>query len=231
MMSVPRFLWWERSVVSFWYLYSPSQELDAVIMEINNSFDEKRNVLFQVEPESDKPKPVTEIDNFEREAKYLDKNKNVMSLPSMSSARFYKGVFEKRIFASPFERVEGSISTRFIDPLHISLQKPTASIAKVASTGLAGESRMVTSISCKEPPIDPVNVTTAHLAKRIFLWTFPATLTTPRIIYQALKFQYVQGLMHMMDRPTIQPGSVARHPTSIERYILLPILLYIILTT
>ncbi|KAJ5199796.1 hypothetical protein N7472_005000 [Penicillium cf. griseofulvum] len=215
LMSVPRFLWWERSVVSFWYLYSPSQELDAMIMEINNSFDEKRNVLFQLEPESDKP--VKEIDELEREAKYLDKNKSVMSLPSLPSARFYKGVFEKRIFASPFERVEGSISTRFIDPLHVSLQKPTVSIANVASLGLTGESRMVTSISCREPPIDPVNATTAHLAKRAFLWTFPGTLTTPRIIFQALKIQYFQGLMRMMDRPTIQPGSVARYPTSIER--------------
>ena len=54
-MSVPRFLWWERNVVSFWYLYSASQELDAMIMEINNSFDEKRNVLFQLQPESESP--------------------------------------------------------------------------------------------------------------------------------------------------------------------------------
>lgn len=218
-MSVPRFLWWERNVVSFWYLYSASQELDAMIMEINNSFDEKRNVLFQLQPESESP--TVKID-LAREPKYLDQKKAVLSLPSLPSARFYKGIWEKHIFASPFEKVEGSISTRFMDPLQASSFKPTASIANIVSIGLAGESKMVTRISCREPPVDPVNVTTAHLVKSIFQWTMPGTLTTPRVLFQALKIQYVQGLMKMMNRPVIQPGSVARHPTSIERYILLP---------
>ncbi|KAJ5356012.1 hypothetical protein N7517_010621 [Penicillium concentricum] len=215
LLSVPRFLWWERSVVSFWYLYSPSQELDAMIMEINNSFDEKRNVFFQLEPESDKL--VTKIDDLEREPKYLDKKKSVMSLPSLASARFYKAVWEKGIFASPFEKVDASIFTRVIDPLQISLSKPTVTIIKFVSFGPAGESRMVTRISCPEPPIDPVNVTATHLVRSIFMWTSLGTLTTPRIIFQALNIQYWKGLMQMIDRPMIRPGSVARHPTSIER--------------
>ncbi|KAM0665941.1 hypothetical protein ACQRIU_005285 [Beauveria bassiana] len=47
LVSVPRFLCWSRSVVSWWYLYAADRRLDAVIMEINNSFDEKRPVLFR----------------------------------------------------------------------------------------------------------------------------------------------------------------------------------------
>lgn len=213
-MSVPRFLWWERNVVSFWYLYSASQELDAMIMEINNSFDEKRNVLFRLQPEFETP--MAKFD-FAREPKYLDQQKTVLSLPSLPSARFYKGIWEKHIFASPFEKVEGSISTRFMDPLQASSFNPTDSIANIVSVGLAGESKMATRISCREPPVDPVNVTTAHLVKSILRWTVPGTLTTPRILFQAFKIQYVQSLMKMMNRPVIQPGSVARHPTSIER--------------
>ncbi|CAI7665866.1 unnamed protein product [Penicillium viridicatum] len=214
LMSVPRFLWWERNVVSFWYLYSASQELEATIMEINNSFDEKRNVLFQLQPESES---LTTKMDLAKEPKYLDQKKTVLSLPSLPSARFYKGIWEKHIFASPFEKVEGSISTRFMDPLQASSFKPTDSIANVVSVGVAGESKMVTRISCREPPVNPVSVTAAHLVKSIFQWTVPGTLTTPRILFQALKIKYVQGLMEMMDRPVIQPGSVARHPTSIER--------------
>ncbi|KAJ5177691.1 Protein of unknown function DUF1365 [Penicillium coprophilum] len=184
-------------------------------MEINNSFDEKRNVLFKLEPESNQP--LTEINELKTEPEYLDEKKSVMSLPSLPSAKFYKGVFEKGIFASPFERVDTPISTRVIDPVQISLFKPTAAIANVVSTDLAGESRMVAGLSCREPPIDPVNMTAVDLAKYIFLWSFHTTLTTPRILFQALKIQYIQGLMQMMDRPTIQPGSIARHPTPIER--------------
>ncbi|CAI7597213.1 unnamed protein product [Penicillium glandicola] len=215
LLSVPRFLWWERNVVSFWYLYSESHELSAMIMEINNSFDEKRNVLFELQPESDKP--VDETDDSTKKPKYLDKKKNVLSLPSFSSGKFYKGVWKKDIFASPFEKVEGSISTRFADPLNASLSKSTAFMARVASVGLTGKSKMVTTINYRESPIDPTNVSTIHLAKSIFLWTFPGTLTTPRIIFQALKIQNHQGLMQMMDRPMIRPGSIARHPTAIER--------------
>ncbi|KAJ1715961.1 hypothetical protein NYO67_1765 [Aspergillus flavus] len=48
LISVPRFLWFQKSAISYWYLYSSNRELTAMIMEINNSFFEKRNFFFRV---------------------------------------------------------------------------------------------------------------------------------------------------------------------------------------
>ncbi|KAE8157882.1 hypothetical protein BDV40DRAFT_308286 [Aspergillus tamarii] len=47
LISVTRFLWLQKSAVSYWYLCSSDQELTAMIMEITNSFFERRNFIFR----------------------------------------------------------------------------------------------------------------------------------------------------------------------------------------
>lgn len=218
LLSVPRFLWWERSVVSFWYLYSSSLELDAVIMEINNSFDEKRNVFFQVQRCSTS---TSSEEIVQKDAQYIDRDQNVLSLSSLPGATIYKGTWEKKIFASPFEKVEGSISNRFMDPLQPIPRDQKISLINTTSIGVSGEPKMITRISCQEPPMDPRQADPFQLAKLLLFWTIPITLTTPRIIFQALRIHYILRLMKMMNKSEIQRGSIPRHATTIERYLVI----------
>jgi Protein of unknown function (DUF1365) len=212
MLSVPKFLWWSRNVVTWWYLYSPARELDAVIMEIKNSFGEKRNVLFRVYPADSN-------ERFEVETKeYLDDGANIQLLPSKARAKFYKGNWEKHVFASPFEKVEGAISTRFMDPLNKDSWKAKASFSNTTSISPSGESKMAARITPCGSPLDPVHATILDLAKLLWHWTLAGTLTTPRILFQAMRLHYYLGLMKMFDKPVIQHGSEPRMATEIERY-------------
>ncbi|OJJ48129.1 hypothetical protein ASPZODRAFT_140459 [Penicilliopsis zonata CBS 506.65] len=217
MLSVPQWLWWSRSVVTWWYLYSPARQLDAVIMEINNSFDEKRNVLFEVRRSgSDEHDPVKSAALAGEKEEDLDAAGMIHSLPSVPISAFYQGSWEKHVYASPFEKVEGSIATRFLDPLQESSWSAAVSLSNTTSISPAGDAKLTTRISCRERPLDPVRSTALSLVWFLVRWTLPITLTTPRIIFQALRIEYL-GLMKMLDKPVIQRGSVPRRASAIER--------------
>lgn len=42
LVTAPRFLGFSFNPVSFWYLYSDQKQLAAMILEVNNTFDERR---------------------------------------------------------------------------------------------------------------------------------------------------------------------------------------------
>lgn len=48
LVTAPRFLGWSFNPVSFWYLYDEWRLLKAMILEVNNTFDERRMYLLQL---------------------------------------------------------------------------------------------------------------------------------------------------------------------------------------
>ncbi len=63
--------------MSWWYLYNEDRELDAIILEINNSYWEKRNILLRIKPTSDKLRQP----ESSAKAEFLDRRQLVRSLP------------------------------------------------------------------------------------------------------------------------------------------------------
>lgn len=47
LVTAPRFLGWSFNPVSFWYLYDIEEDLKAMILEVNNTFDERRMYFLQ----------------------------------------------------------------------------------------------------------------------------------------------------------------------------------------
>lgn len=229
LLSVPRFLWWSRSVVTWWYLYSPARELDAVVIEINNSYDEKRNTLFRVHRSSEKDIAITagstdtSADSSngiveEVAAQYLDEHHLIRHLSSQPKATFYKGVWEKYVFASPFEKVDGSVSNRFRDLAYdgISSWEQNATMLNTNTLSPSGKVKMITRMTCEGKPLDPSEMTFAELARVLFLWTVPGIMTTPTIVFEALRIRY-RGLQKFMYKTPVRSGSVGRHASWVER--------------
>ncbi|KAI2843105.1 hypothetical protein CBS76997_8901 [Aspergillus niger] len=120
MISVPRFLWWQKSAISYWYLYSPTRELTAMIMEINNSFYEKRNIFFRLTgdgmPVDEPPSPSSTIITS---AKGTRESVSLRSHSPASKRKYYKGYWDKVIFGSPFEKVGGYMLAKTVDILRV----------------------------------------------------------------------------------------------------------------
>ncbi|KAL2852057.1 hypothetical protein BJY01DRAFT_244673 [Aspergillus pseudoustus] len=211
LMSAPQFLGWCRNVVSWWYLYNEQRELDALILEINNSYWEKRNILIRVRPTSDKLATSLSSENPE----FIDTRRLVQSLPSQTQAKFYGGEWHKYIFASPFEKVDGVVSQRMMDPLKPSAWTSNASFSNMTTLEDTGEVRMATRLVCDGPPIDPTQMSCWDVIKLIFRMTIPGILTTAEIVLKALKIRF-SGAMVMNTKTPVRSGSVGRHITKME---------------
>lgn len=204
---------WSRNVVSWWYLYNEDRELDALILEINNSYWEKRNILLRIKPTSDKLKPPESSETGE----YLDIRQSVRSLPTATKAKFYGGEWRKYIFASPFEKVDGLVSQRMMDPLNPCAWTSDATFSNMTTLEETGEVRMATRLICDGSPIDPTLMSWRDVAKLVFQWTLPVITTTPEIIFKALKIRLL-GQMKMNSKPPVRSGSVGRPIEKLEVY-------------
>lgn len=143
----------------------------------------------------------------------------VRHLSSTSRARFYQGSFRKEIFASPFEKVGELVNVRYTDPLQESSWKPNSSLSSTTSTGSAGEARMTARVSCVRPPLDPTQVAWMELASFLYHWTIPDVVIGFTIIFAAVKI-HTRGVMKMMAKPAIRPGTIPRHSSSTEMYVI-----------
>lgn len=89
LVTAPRFLGFSFNPVSFWYLYDRTKELAAMILEVNNTFDERRMYFL--------PRQALEDD-------------------AQASRRFAQH-WDKDFHVSPFNDREGSYSLSAVDPL------------------------------------------------------------------------------------------------------------------
>ncbi|KAJ9611740.1 hypothetical protein H2200_004924 [Cladophialophora chaetospira] len=88
LVTAPRFCGFSFNPVSFWYLYDQDMRLRAMILEVNNTFDERRMY-------------------------FLQRN---MDDPNPSIVRFHSA-WKKDFHVSPFNDRDGSYSLTAIDPL------------------------------------------------------------------------------------------------------------------
>ncbi|KAB8212554.1 hypothetical protein BDV34DRAFT_208275 [Aspergillus parasiticus] len=222
LISVPRFLWFQKSAISYWYLYSSNRELTAMIMEINNSFFEKRNFFFRVTGDG---LAVDSDNNWSTTTMALAKGYNdKVSLrfsSSISTSKQYKGSWEKDIFGSPFEKVGGLMVSKSIDPVvGPSLQ------SNLSSNTPDGQVKVTSRLSSWGEPVDPLKAPGWIIARFIARWTHVGALSAPRIVKEALRIR-LRGRLTYLKRPEVRPGSIARKETEVERDLELPFRQYL----
>lgn len=93
LVTAPRFLGFSFNPVSFWYLYDKTKELAAMILEVNNTFDERRMYFLP------------------RQA-----------LGDARASRRFAQHWDKDFHVSPFNDREGSYSLSAVDPLETTAQ-------------------------------------------------------------------------------------------------------------
>ncbi|KAL4904130.1 hypothetical protein BDW74DRAFT_185791 [Aspergillus multicolor] len=218
LLTVPKFLSFSRNVVSWWYLYNRERELDALILEINNSYNEKRNVFLRLTSSSSSGKPsVNAPETCSGEnGEYLDPEKLIRSLPTASKAKFYTGIWRKQVFASPFEKVDGLVSQRMMDPLSPESWNFSASFSNMTTLDEDSKQvRMATRLTCTQPPLDPTSMSRWELASFLLKWSVPGIFTTLEIIIKALEIKF-SGKMKMNNKPPVRSGSVGRYISKLE---------------
>ncbi|CAK96946.1 uncharacterized protein BO96DRAFT_324332 [Aspergillus niger CBS 101883] len=214
MISVPRFLWWQKSAISYWYLYSPTRELTAMIMEINNSFYEKRNIFFRLTGDGmPVDEPLSPSSTIIASAKGTRESVSLRSHSPASKRNYYKGYWDKVIFGSPFEKVEGYMLAKTVDILRgPSLQ------STLSSNNPDGQVKVTSRLASWGNPVDPLTASGWDIARFISRWTHVGALSAPRIVKEALRIRF-RGNLKYLQRPEVHPGTNPRKETNVERYL------------
>ncbi|PYI05175.1 hypothetical protein BO78DRAFT_318581 [Aspergillus sclerotiicarbonarius CBS 121057] len=214
LLSVPRFLWWQKSAINYWYLYSPSRELTAMIMEINNSFYEKRN-FFSLTAAGSQKEDICEVSQAVT-ARFQNgptEPQDLVFRTSLSSCTNYKGSWEKSIFGSPFEKVGGSMPAKFSDMLS---EVPPRLQSTLSSVSPEGQIKVTSRLSSWGDAIDPLDSSSWNVMKFVMRWTHVGAVSAPRIVKEALKVRFRGGLKYLQ-HPEVRKGSIARKETPVER--------------
>jgi DUF1365 family protein len=187
LVTAPRFLGWSFNPVSFWYLYDSQRQLKAMILEVNNTFDERRMYFLAPSGQDEKFRERWQKDFHvspfnEREGGY--------SLVAQDPFGFGKALLENARVT-----IDNTITLSSPDP-H---PKPKI-VARVHSTAQA---------------IDPSRLTWWSGLRFMGAWCWTGFLTNPRILREA-RTLWSRKNLQVFYRPEVNRGSIGRSETAEE---------------
>jgi len=192
LVTAARFLGYASNPLSVWYLYSASKELKALILEVNNTFDERR--IYFLEPShADHPS-----------------ESNELSKPTR-----YTGTWAKDFYVSVFSTRAGSYSLAAYDPFfpHLTGTGPIDSTVTLSSP--EGRAKLIARIYSEGEGVDPSTMSVWQNTRFLAAWWWVGLATFPRTIQQAIIILFRRKLPWVF-RPEPRKETIARHADATE---------------
>lgn len=204
LVTAPRFLGYSFNPVSFWYLYDSDTKLRYMILEVNNTFGERRLYLLKANPTNNDPGADVSGDADEMSE-------------SDGKQLLFTQVWEKDFHVSPFNSRKGSYSLRATDPL--AAYEGTGQV-RIDNTIVLRSSKehpkIIARVYSDGTPHDPAQITSLEAASFIFRWCWVGFATFPRIIWEAFKL-FFQRKLHVWYKPEVATSSIGRSYTNDEK--------------
>ncbi|KAI0853086.1 hypothetical protein F5Y00DRAFT_250841 [Daldinia vernicosa] len=204
LVTAAKFMGYHFNPVSFWYLYSAEKHLAAVILEVNNTFDERRMYFLAA-------------DNTIKSIERLDNNslKKITSTWRSNGSEPLKRTWPKDFHVSPFNSRKGAYSLIAHDPLSPNMdgQGPINNTINLMSS--KNYAKLVARIFSEGDAIDPTGMTSLQKLKFLASWWWVGFVTFPRIVKEAAAL-FFQRKLHVWYRPEPLKTSIGRHADKIE---------------
>ena len=206
LVTAPRFLGYSFNPVSFWYLYDSDTKLKYMVLEVNNTFDERRLYLLKgvkgddatIDEETDMPSDGTK--NGSKQLVFTDS-------------------WTKDFHVSPFNSRKGSYSLRATDPLAEYEQSGRVRIDNTIVLRSSKDSpKIVARVFSEGKAKDPASISILEAAQFIARWCWVGFATFPRIVWQAAKLS-LRRKLHVWYRPEVTPLSISRPFTDDEKHL------------
>ncbi|KAI2779651.1 hypothetical protein F4815DRAFT_178427 [Daldinia loculata] len=204
LVTAAKFMGYHFNPVSFWYLYSADKHLAAVILEVNNTFDEKRMYFLAADNTIESIGPPG--DNSLEE---------VASTRKSNGSEPLKRTWPKDFHVSPFNSRKGAYSLVAHDPLSPNMdgQGPINNTINLMSS--KNYAKLVARIFSEGDAIDPTRMTSLQKLKFLASWWWVGFVTFPRIVKEATAL-FFQRKLHVWYRPEPLKTSIGRHANKIE---------------
>ncbi|UPX20063.1 uncharacterized protein EKO05_0010309 [Ascochyta rabiei] len=204
LVTAPRFFGYSFNPVSFWYIYNREQQLKKMILEVNNTFGERRIYLLNGTSTSNPPR--TPGSTHEED--------DGQEVPIGSKTRF-TDLWVKDFHVSPFNSRKGSYALRAQNPFPYAGYDTPMIDNTITLKSSKDHAKVVARLNCVGNPLDPEELGLLGASWFIMSWWGVGLVTFPRILKEAFNLFYKRGL-HVWFRPEVLTPSLGRLPTSSE---------------
>jgi DUF1365 family protein len=205
LVTAPRFLGYSFNPVSFWYLYDEDTELKYMVLEVNNTFDERRMYLLKAGSRA-----AASQDDFRDEQPIPNGN----GIPPKTV--LFTSSWPKDFHVSPFNSRAGSYSLRAHDPLSsLELTGRVQIDNTIVLQSSTHHPKIIARVFSTSAPLEPSTITPLQLTSFIATWWWVGLATLPRIIWEAQKLFFKKKL-EVFYRPEVTAASIGRPYTEDE---------------
>ncbi|KAL8955554.1 MAG: hypothetical protein Q9193_006641, partial [Seirophora villosa] len=194
LVTAPRFLGYSFNPVSFWYLYNEERKLRAMILEVNNTFDERRMYLLKDSIVKDPDESWTIIEH--------PRNR-------------FRDTWSKDFHVSPFNSRKGSYALSAQDPFSPHLNGNVDIDNTITLSSSKAHAKLIARVFSVQPSIDPTTLTYCASLRFIASWWWVGFVTFPRIVKEAGKL-FFRRKLHVWYRPEVLKDSIGRSATEDE---------------
>ncbi|KAF7545704.1 hypothetical protein G7Z17_g8968 [Cylindrodendrum hubeiense] len=201
LVTAARFLGYHFNPVSFWFLYSREKVLSAIVLEVNNTFGERRPYLVERD--------------FAAEAKHI-RDPTTTAQGEEATRPRVKGIWKKDFHVSPFNSRQGSYSLLASDPLGPDMQGFLGIDVTINLVSSKGHPKLVARLFSEGEATKPSTMSLAQKTKFLVDWSWVGFVTFPRIVKEAALLFFKRKL-HVWYRPEPLKESMGRLADSTEK--------------
>ncbi|QDS72229.1 hypothetical protein FKW77_005549 [Venturia effusa] len=192
LITAPRILGYSFNPVSFWYLYTKDNRLSMMVLEVNNTFDERRMYLLR-------SALAEEVGGAEIQAGRTQK---------------FTNTWAKDFHVSPFNSRKGFYSLAASDAFSAP-NSPPAFDNNIVMKSSKEHVKIIARVFSDGEPIDPNTVGLWSATRFLMRWGWVGFFTFPRILKEAFNL-FFRRKLHVWLRPEVLPTSLGRLATSLE---------------
>ena len=206
-ITAPRFFGYAFNPVSFWYIYDREHQLKKMILEVNNTFGERRMYLLDG---SSPPTPARTPGSQRSSAS----EESGPELPDGVNSRF-NDIWRKDFHVSPFNSRKGSYALKALNPFpSVSYDAPTIDNT-ITLKSSKDHAKLVARLHSTGKALDPSKIGFFGRLRFVLNWWWVGFVTFPRILREAAKL-FFRRKLHVWFRPEVLTSSVGRLPTASE---------------
>lgn len=207
--------------MSFWYLYDEQKLLKAMILEVNNTFDERRMYFLKGGSDEVSGTQSSAVNDDKRSAKKSITEGNRASTEAPASddttgSSKFTDTWPKDFHVSPFNSRKGSYTLTANDPFSLLKNNSGPVNNTITLSSSKSHAKLIARVFSTSKCIDPLTLSQWEGPKFLASWWWVGFLTFPRIVREAGKLFFKRKL-HVWYRPEVLKDSIGRLETYDER--------------
>ncbi|KAL2353339.1 hypothetical protein BJ546DRAFT_846103 [Cryomyces antarcticus] len=212
-VTAPRFLGYSFNPVSFWYLYDQNKALKAMVLEVNNTFDERRMYLLHATDAEDSAS--SRADSSQNGDATSDVVAHAEKRARPHAVEF-TNAWEKDFHVSPFNSRKGTYTLVAHDPFYSKNGTQHVIDNTIVLKSSKQHAKLVAQVFSDGIPLDPKSLSRWDTFRFVISWWWVGLVTFPRIVKEAYKL-YFKRKLHVWFRPEVTLSSIGRNATDTEK--------------